>query len=552
MQRWIFPSIVFLAVAVKLWLTSDIRIVPTFTPHDALNFVEHAKFILAGEWFGTYDVYTLIKQPSFPIYLAAVKEAGISLPLANQLLYALGCVVACIAVRPIIRNPLPLAAIFIAILFNPFTYSAYAWVAFRSQLNQSLVLLVAACAAGILNRRKAPPPVLLSWSLGLGFSFAAFWLTREESIWLIPCIALVLTAQVVYSWRERRPAPALALPAIGLLSIWFVSIEIIKTINGLVYGWPVTAERVAGEYVSAYNALARIAAPTSERHVPIPRAARAIAYRVSPAARQLESTFEGDNGRFWTRESCRADRVCDDIGGGWMEWAFRDAVAGAGYYKSAASARQFYVRLATELDAACDGGTIRCKAKQLTVLPFVHFDDVPAVFGTFVRGVSIVGSFSNFSVEPAADPARSYPQLLQDDYAFVVGAIAAGDPRLTNADHEMKAALRRVLGTVYQRILPYWLVSASLLAAFDAIRRVCRRSVFMPEHAILFAGTLLSAATLIGGLAILDSLLEPVISHPEYTSSAVPLILFSLALTTAVDGSIAHRLIRRRLTIRRV
>jgi hypothetical protein len=537
-----------LAVAAKLWLTSDIRIIPIFAPHDAFNFVEHAKTILQGDWFGPYNVYTLIKQPSYPIYLATVQELGLPLPLANQLLYAFACVVACSAIRPIVRNSLPLAGAFIALLFNPFTYAAYAWVAYRSQLNASLVLLSVACAIGVLIRRRATPPVLLPWSLGLGFSFAAFWLTREESLWLVPCILVIVAAQALYSWRERRAALVFALPAIGLLSIWFVSIETVKVINGLFYGWYVTAERVAGEYTAGYNALARIAVPTSERHVPIPRAAREIAYSVSPAARELKPSFEGDNGRNWIAESCKADRVCDDIGGGWIEWAFRDAVSNAGHYTSASNARQFYLRLAHELDAACDAGTIRCDPKRLTVLPPVHFADAPTLFETFLRGVRIVGSFSNFSIVSWAWPGQHYPGALQADYAFVVRSITVGDLQRINADYQAKATFLGAVGKIYQEVIPYWLVVVCLLIAFDVSRRLRRRSAFMPAHVILFAGALLSAAVLIGGLAIIDALLGPVLSSPEYTSSVVPLLLFSLCFTTAADGSIARRLIRRRLS----
>src|SRR6202035_2571632 len=171
--------------------------------------------------------------------------------------------------------------------------------------------------------------------------------------------------------------------------------------------------------------------------------------------------------------------------------------------------------------------------------------DVPSLLAEFMRGVGIVGSFSNLLIEPAANPAQSYPQLLQDDYAFVVGAIATEDPRRTNADHEMKATFRRAAGRIYQGIMPFWLVSASLLAAFDALRRLRRRSVFMPEHVILFAGMFLSAASLIGLLAVIDTLVGPAISSAEYTSGLIPLLLFSLSFTTAVDGSVARRLIRR-------
>ena len=50
----------------KLWLTSETRIIGVFAPHDHYNYIEHAKSISMGLWFGHYDQYTLIKVPFFP------------------------------------------------------------------------------------------------------------------------------------------------------------------------------------------------------------------------------------------------------------------------------------------------------------------------------------------------------------------------------------------------------------------------------------------------------------------------------------------------------
>jgi len=91
-------------ILTKMWLTSAIRIEPALAPHDSLNYVSHAYAILAGAWFGAYSDMTLIKEPFYPIYLAVVQQIGLTLPFANLLLYATACVIACLAIRPIVRN----------------------------------------------------------------------------------------------------------------------------------------------------------------------------------------------------------------------------------------------------------------------------------------------------------------------------------------------------------------------------------------------------------------------------------------------------------------
>jgi len=549
-ERWIFPLAVIIVMAAKLWLTSEIRIVPQYAPHDALNFVEHAKNILLGKWFGDYDDFTLIKQPFYPIYLAGIQKLGLALPAANQLFYGLACVVACIAVRPLVRNPLTRAAIFAFLCFNPMTYATFAWIAYRSPLNAILALLSIACAFAILVRRNAGLRAQLPWLFGLGFSFAAFWLTREESVWLVPGLVTILAA---YLWQVRKEWPVrvrsrllgLAVP----VAIWLGSIGSIMLINGSLYGWYTTAEIQASEFVSGYNSLARIVTPVAERHVPVPRAAREIAYAVSPAARELGPYLDGRPGRVWAAESCQGDHVCNDIGGGWFVWALRNAVDKAGHYTSGTEARRFYLGLARELDDACGAVKIQCRPKRLTLAPPIDREAIPSLIADFGREAQIVVSLSNFSIEHWEPQWQVTPPVLQADYEFVVGSVFARDQPPNAGDAFKKTALVAI-ARLYQWMLPWGVAAVALLMVFEFARRISRRRYYLPEHVILFVAVLLSAASLLGLLAIVDTLSFPAV-NAEYMSSVFPPLFFALALTLAIEGTIASRLVRRRLAAKR-
>jgi hypothetical protein len=421
--RWSFAAFVVVAVLVKLWLTSDIRILAAFAPHDSSNFIEHAKSIMQGRWFGDYDVGTLIKVPAFPIFMAVVAEFGIPLPLAHQLLYVFACLVACAAIRPLVRSKAAIAAIFAVLLFNPFTYGTLVWAAYRSQLNESLCLLSVACAIAIYVRRTAPQRHVIPWLIGFGASFSAFWLTREESVWLVPCVVVIFSAYFVAVRRAPRAELALRLAGLAVPVVMVVaSIGAVMLTNGLIYGWYTTSEQQAPEFVSAYNALARIVPPVPEDRVPVPRSARAIAYRVSARARELQPTLEGAVGKGWTTNSCGSWGVCNDIGGGWFVWAFRDAVALSGHYTSAASARSFYVAFASELDRACDSRVIACRPKGRTLAPPLAPAQVPAVFSHFAYAVRSFASLSTLTL--ARWPAGLVDPHLRADFEFVTRAVA--------------------------------------------------------------------------------------------------------------------------------
>ena len=425
-KRDTLRSLVFILVAVvfKMVLTNEIRIVPAFGPADASNFLEHARTIAEGRWFGAYDNMTLVKQPFFPIYLAIVEQLGISLPVAHVLFDALACSVACLAIRPLIRSDAVLAAIFLLLYFNPFSYDTLAWVTYRSQINPGLALVSLSCAFAILIRRRRPFRFVIPWIVGLGASFSAFWLTREEAIWLAPALAICIGTYLVLAYREQRsglPKYALAVIIPGAMVV--VSVAAVMITNGVAYGWFITNEQQSPEFISAYNSLARITVPY-QPYFPVPRAAREIAYSVSPDAKALEPALEGPLGAAWHDNACSAlPQACSipDIGGGWFQWALRDAAAAAGHYTSGGDARAFYRDLSLQIDAACDARRIACGPKGRTVFPPVRIADAGQIYENFLLGMRNLLDVSTLTVEPwlSWPPSRA----LRSDYDFVVRSV---------------------------------------------------------------------------------------------------------------------------------
>jgi hypothetical protein len=418
-----FWRIVGIAFVVKLVLTSAISIAPVFAPHDSSNFLEHAKFIAAGQWLGPYDAFTLIKGPFFPLYLAFVREFGVPLPLAHLVTYALACVLACIAIRSIVRDPRILGAMFAVLFFNPFTFEQGAGFTNRSQISGTLALAVIACATALFVRRAEPARASWIWSIGLGAFLSAFWLTREESVWLLPALAVLLVPFVLRARRETwdfaiERAAFATLPFALLLS----SLAIVTQVNAGAYGWATVVELQSPEFAAAYGSLARIDHPPAERQVPVPHAALDVAYAVSPAALELRASLDGQNGMGWRSLSCNVSRICNEIAGGWFMWAFRQATEAAGHYRSGAEARAYYVRLAREINTACDAKRIACGPRRDTLVPPVTLADARPIARAFVDLALRIGALyddSNFAQEnfPENGPlARDYQFVTDSPY----------------------------------------------------------------------------------------------------------------------------------------
>ncbi len=429
-KQRLFWIVVVMSVVFKLWLTSNIRIAADYAPHDAGNFLDHARALVVGHWFGAYNDFTLIKQPFYPIFLAFVEQSGLPLTVAVILLDALAAVTACLAVRPLWRSPVGRSVLFVVLFFNPYSYDMWSWMSDRSQANPALALLTVACAIAVYVRRDAPLAASLRWLVALGFAFTAFWLNREDALWIAPCLIVIFAAYAYWVFTRRRPEFTVRLVSCAIpVAMCVAAVGAVMLINHHLYGWAVTNEQQAPELVSAYSSLVRIDVP-KERYIPVPRAAREIAYGVSAAARELQPSLEGENGQDWINNTCAGmQELCSthDIGGGWFIWALRDAVQNAGHYDSGTHARLFYLQLAHEIDAACDAGQIKCRRKNASVFPPpMSPADVPAVAASAGAGLRSLFGMTNLQLDGPPGTAPVSPLLrlqLELEYDFIARSV---------------------------------------------------------------------------------------------------------------------------------
>jgi len=142
------------------------------------------------------------------------------------------------ALRPLAHNRGLCFGLFTVLLFNPVTYDCiiYARV-LRQDILHSLVLMILASGVALYARRDGPKRRLLAWALVGGIALPAFWLTREEGMWILPCIGLLWAAACVGVWRERAPDrkarfALLILPPL----LWAAGDATVATINLHYYG----------------------------------------------------------------------------------------------------------------------------------------------------------------------------------------------------------------------------------------------------------------------------------------------------------------------------
>jgi hypothetical protein len=502
----------FALVAIKLWLVSG-QTIYAIGPagHDDRLFLEQASSLLSGRWLGTYSQFTLMKGPAYSFFIAAVFLLGVPLFAAQHLLYAGSCWLVVRALRPLAPNRWLRVAIFAVLLFNPITFDGPRMMRVaRQDLLPSEALILVAGFTALLARHGGPKRRLLPWAAVTGAALPAFWLTREEGVWLLPCLFLLWAAAAAAVWLERKPdrlarLAVLALPAFG----WAAGLGIVSAINYEYYGLFTTCEFRREEFKSAYGALVRVLPAEPRPGVVVPRETRQRIYAVSPAFAELRPYFEGPGGEGWAATSSGSTHLPaseHEIGGGWFDWALRDAVISTGHIKSGADAMAFYSRLAHEVNGACDRGLLRAGPERSGLQPQIHAGDLGRIWTSAKAAIRLAFLQRGLtSYSPASVGTRQSLILFADLTRGRLSPTPDGEhiwPKQRWLDG-IRLGILEGIWMAYAATAP-WAVSAGLGALLGAaVVAVVRRTI--PRFLILGLGTLAAVCALVAICAVIDS-----------------------------------------------
>ena len=486
MSRRSWVAVVGALAAVRLWITGALPLqVISGAGYDDRLFVERAADLVAGNWLGDYGMLTFAKGPFYPIWVAALDVVGVPLLLARHALYVAACVTLVAALRPLLRGAGIRLALLLLLLFNPATYHGEAMRVVRDGIYSSLALFVLAGAIALLLRSEKPPRTVLPWAVTLGAALAALWMTREEGVWIFPALVILAVATAIGSWmRNRRRLEPGVLGWLGALALAASLVAGVAATNRIVYGAFVITDARSGAFPDAFGALMRVEDSPEFPFVTLDRAERAKLYPVSPALTEIAPWLDGRQGRIWVAATENAlGSMSGEIGTGWLFWAVRTGVAGRGHYRDPASAEAFYRRLASEIDAACAGGTVRCGPQRSSVVPPWRSGYEGALVESLGRGVRELLSFASFHVDVRA--TTTSPKSGYDLFRRIVGGEFShleGRPRREG----FRTGLLRGIGGAYRFFMP-WLAAAALLAALWALVQAARHRRLPPAAVVALA-----------------------------------------------------------------
>lgn len=521
-------------VVLKLWLVSAQPVVAIGgAGHDDRLYLELANHLLNGEWLGTYSQFTLMKGPMYSFWIAAMMEAGVPLPLSQHLLYLGGCVLVVRALRPYVHGGASFA-LFAMLWWNPMTYEMpVLGRVLRQNIYTPLTLLFFAGLIALATRRASPRRVRVAWGILLGTSGAALWLTREESMWIVPS-AVLLVGIAFYLSRTTITEQKSSLLAVAVAAV--VSASIVGSVslaNLRHYGWFGTVEFRASEFLDCYGALQRVNSVTSVPYVPVTREAREKIYAISPAFAELRPFLDGKDGLGWAAASASftgRSPEAGEIAGGWFMWALRDAVAFSGHATNARSALDFYSKIAREINEACDNQRLAAGPHRSSMIPVWHAEFAHRAAEEFGGYAWYLARFRGFDATPSNSSGSANLLALFRDMTRWQLAPSPEAPEL-QTPHQMWEDARRIHLLQWIGTGACWIMSTATLAGLAAWTLVLGRSICRRRFSFLHG---VSSAALGGAVAVAAiNFLVHVMSFPNKSPGAFAqayplLILFSV------------------------
>ncbi len=409
-RRYSFWSLLISLSLISLLIDYRQRIpVLTFARYDDGLFLNLANHIAQGNWLGPYNNLSHVKGPFYPLFMAMSHWLGLPILISQRLLLIGSGLLLVFAFSQFFKNKFFLAIFFALYIFNPAIYALWHTRTLRNSIYGSLTIDVLACVIGLAGSTKlvAATPLRrsLGWAIALGFFLGCFWMTREEGVWIIPALVLILGTVLVslvrhphLGWEQKLKRSAIVL--IMPLIVFSSTLAPVLVTNQILYGKAMLTDMKDGNLKAAYGALTRVKPASWHPYIPVSRQVRQQVYATSPAFNHLSQFLEKDLLKQWSEPGCRLYKICDDYAGVWFIWALRDALQLAGYYKTPQTASAYYDRLALEINAACSEKKLDCLPPRSTLVSPWHSAYLKPLLQSFWAGLQELYLLNHITVRP--------------------------------------------------------------------------------------------------------------------------------------------------------
>ena len=333
--------------------------------HDDWIMVHMADALRSGQWLGEYNDLTLTKGMFFPLYLAVLNFLHLSYLTTSALLYTMSCMLFVYALRPLLKKYQICLVLYLALLWNPISYSVQAFQrVYRNSISYIQVLLIFGGFFSLWLRRREPVKKQILWALTASVGMVSFFYTREDAIWVEPFLlvfVLIYLGNLFVLWRgehARSTAAKALLVLLPFLSVWGAG-QLIARENYTHYNIRLTNELQKGGFAKMYQSMMAVKPEEEIDGVTMTREKIARMCDECPTLKKLEPYIESSRLTWAGSEENEKDWEVRD---GWVFWIFRTALSEAGYYTDGETVNQVCLQIRDELETAMDEGRLTRQA----------------------------------------------------------------------------------------------------------------------------------------------------------------------------------------------
>ena len=271
-------------------------------------------------------------------------------------------------IKNLFKSKISLLIIYILLIFNPVSYASWTLQrVYRNGITLAQVLFIIGSMYTLYERRNQKSiKGLIVFPIIAGLALSSLWLTREDGIWILPFVLMVIIITIVSlivknridnikKIRINKNLVLKLITAVLPMILLIVSLNIVRLVNKNYYGVSVYNEISDGYFGKVIKIMYSVKTDENIEYVTVTRKKLNMLYEQSETLNSIKNELEKSMNAWDGADRKPGDGQVED---GWFWWALKSAVEEKGMYENAEMANEFYKKIYEEIDTAIKEGNL--------------------------------------------------------------------------------------------------------------------------------------------------------------------------------------------------